>query len=91
MVNHKRVARLYAQAGLQVKKRKRKKIPLDERHLLERQSAINQMWPMDFVFNRTAEGRSIKNLTVIGDATHEAVAIVPERAQSGNKLVRILE
>ena len=46
---------------------------------------------MDFVFDRTAEGRSIKNLTVVDDATHEAVAIVPERALGGNQLVRILE
>jgi putative transposase len=36
LVNHKRVDRLYAEAGLQVKKRKRKKIPLADRHPLER-------------------------------------------------------
>ena len=44
---------------------------------------------MDFVFDRTAEGRSIKILTVVDDANHEAVAIVPERALGGNQLVRI--
>jgi hypothetical protein len=32
---------------------------------------------MDFVFDRTAEGRVIKCLTIVDDATHEAVAIVP--------------
>ena len=89
LVNHKRVDRLYAEAGLQVKKRK--KIPLADRHPLERPTAANQVWSMDFVFDRTAEGRSIKNLTVVDDATHEAVAIVPERALGGNQLVRILE
>jgi len=91
IVNHKRVDRLYAQAGLQVKKRKRKKIPLSERHPLERPTTPNQVWSMDFVFDRTAEGRSIKSLTVVDDATHEAVAIVPERALGGHQLVRILE
>ena len=45
---------------------------------------------MDLVFNRTAEGRGIKNLTVVDDATHEAVAIVPERALGCNQLVRFL-
>ena len=90
-VNHKRVERLYVQAGLQVKKRKRKKIALAERHPLERPTQTNQVWSMDFVFDRTAEGRSIKSLTVIDDATHEAVAIVPERALGGQQLVRILE
>jgi putative transposase len=43
------------------------------------------------IHNRTAEGRSIKNLTVVDDATHEAMAIVPERALCGNQIVRILE
>ncbi len=60
IVNYKRVDRLYAQAGLQVKKRKRKKIPLAERHPLERPIKANQVWSMDFIFDRTAEGRSIK-------------------------------
>ena len=90
-VNHKRVERLYAQAGLQLRKRKRKKIPQADRSPLGRPSTANQVWSMDFVFDRTAEGRSIKSLTVIDDATHEAVAIVPERALGGQHLVRILE
>lgn len=91
IVNHKRVDRLYAQAGLQVRRRKRKKIPVADRHPLARPLAANQVWSMDFVFDRTAEGRSIKSLTVVDDATHEAVAIVPERAMGGNQLVRILD
>ena len=74
-----------------MKKHKRKKISLAEWHPLERPTAANQVWFMDFVFDRTAEGRCIKNLTVIDDATHEAVTIMPERAPSGNQLVRILE
>ena len=40
---------------------------------------------------RTAEGRVIKSLTVVDDATHEAVAIVPERAIGGHSLTRILD
>jgi transposase InsO family protein len=91
IVNHKRVDRLYAGAGLQVRKRKRKKIPIAERHPLQRPELANQLWSMDFVFDRTAEGRSIKSLTIVDDATHEAVAIVPERAIGGHQLVRTLE
>jgi putative transposase len=90
-VNHKRVDRLYAEAGLQVRRRKRKKIPVTDRHPLERPLAANQVWSMDFVFDRTAEGRVIKNLTVIDDATHGVVAIVPERAIGDVHLTRILD
>nr|GAT42863.1 IS3 family [Mycena chlorophos] len=91
IVNHKRVERLYAQEKLQVRRRKRKKVPVAQRQPLGRPSAANQVWSMDFVFDRTAEGRVIKSLTVVDDATHEAVAIVPERAIGGNLLTRILD
>ena len=90
-VNHKRVERLYAEAGLQVRRRKRKKVPVSDRHPLVRPQKAGQVWSMDFVFDRTAEGQVIKCLTVVDDATHEAVAVVPERAISGHVLTRILD
>lgn len=91
IVNHKWVERLYVEAGLQVRKSKRKKSPLADRHPLQRPMTANQMWSMDFVFDCTAEGRSIKSLTVVDDTTHEAVAIAAERAMGGNQLVRVLD
>ena len=132
-VNHKRVERLYALSGLQVKRRKRKKVPACERQPLLRPQRANEVWSMDFVFDRTADGRQrsrqlpfglkprgrtvaviykrkgrcrlagvghnnlrlsrrvIKCLTVVDDATHEAVAVVPERAIGGEPLTRILD
>ena len=80
VVNHKWGDRLYAETGLQIRKRKRKRISVADRHPLARPLAANQVWSMDFVFSQTAEGRVIKSLAVIDNATHEAVAIVPERA-----------
>ena len=91
LANHKRVDRLYAEARLQVRRRKRKKIPVGDRQPLLRPQAANQVWSMDFVFDRTAEGRVIKNLTVVDDATHEAVAVIPERAIGGQLLTRLLD
>jgi len=58
IVNHKRVDRLYAEAGLQVKKRRRKKIPLSDRHPLERPTAANQVWSMDCI--PLLQGNSIR-------------------------------
>lgn len=91
LVNHKRVERLYTQAKLQVRRRKRKKVPVCERQPLLRPSTANEVWSMDFVFDRTAEGRVIKCLTIVDDATHEAVAIEVERAISGHMLKRVLD
>ena len=36
--------------------------------------AANDVWSADFVFDRTAEGRVLKCLTIVDDATTEAVA-----------------
>ena len=90
-VNYKRVERLYQQAQLQVRRRKRKKVPIGERQPLLRPTAANQVWSMDFVFDRTGEGRVLKCLTIVDDATHEAVAIEVERAISGLTVTRVLE
>ncbi|WP_114241262.1 IS3 family transposase [Dyella sp. C9] len=90
-VNYKRVERLCQDAKLQVRRRKRKKVPAGERQPLFRPMAPNEVWSMDFVFDRTAEGRVIKCLTVVDDGTHEAVVIEVERAISGTGVTRVLE
>jgi transposase InsO family protein len=91
LVNYKRVERLYQEAKLQVRRRKRKKVPVAERQPLARPKAANEVWSMDFVFDRTAEGRVIKCLTVVDDATHEAVVIEVERAISGMGVTRVMD
>ena len=91
LVNYKRVERLYQDAKLQVRRRKRKKVLPGERQPLVRPIAANQVWSMDFVFDRTAEGRVIKCLTIVDDATHQAVAIEVERAISGIGVTRVLD
>lgn len=91
LVNYKRVERLYQGAKLQVRRRKRKKIPVGERQPLARPLAADQVWSIDFVFDRTADGRVLKCLTIIDDATHEAVAIEVERAMSGTGVTRVLD
>ena len=90
-VNHKRVDRLYAEARLQVRRRRRKKVPLADRQPLARPQAPNEVWSADFVFDRTAEGRVLKCLTIVDDATTEAVALVPARALGGEPVTRVLE
>ena len=90
-VNYKRVERLYQQAKLQVRRRKRKKVPVGDRQPLFRPTSANQVWSMDFVFDRTGEGRSLKCLAIVDDATHESVVIEVERAISGNGVARVLD
>jgi putative transposase len=91
LVNHKRVERLYTLQQLQVRRRRRKKIPVSERQPLIRPGAANEVWSVDFVFDRIASGRSLKCLTILDDATHESIAVVTEHNMGGNHLARVLD
>jgi transposase InsO family protein len=90
-VNHKRVDRLYAEARLQVKRRRRKKVPVADRQPLVRPTRPNDVWSADFVFDRTADGRVLKCLAIVDDATTEAVATVPARSIGGLGVTRVLD
>lgn len=90
-VNAKRVHRLYVEERLQVRRRRRKKIPAADRQPLLKPAVPNEVWSADFVFDRTADGRVLKCLTIVDDATAEAVAIVPARALGGLAVSRALD
>ena len=91
LVNYKRVERLYGLEKLHIRRRRRKKIRVAERQPLVRPGQANEVWSMDFVFDRVASGRTIKSLVIVDDATHEAVAIVPEHTIGGDHLTRLLD
>ena len=91
VVNYKRVERLYVAERLQVRRRRRKKVPVADRQPLIKPTAPNEVWSADFVFDRTADGRVLKCLTIVDDATTEAVAIVPARALGGLPVTRVLD
>ena len=90
-VNYKRVERLYRLEQLHIRRRRRKKILVSDRQPLIRPGRANEVWSMDFAFDRVASGRTIKCLVIVDDATHEAVAIVPEHTIGGDHLTRILD
>jgi transposase InsO family protein len=90
-VNHKRVDRLYAEERLQVRRRRRKKIPVADRQPLVRPTWPNEVWSADFVFDRIADGRVLKCLAIVEDATSEAVATVPARSIGGLTVTRVLD
>jgi putative transposase len=63
-VNHKRVHRVYREAGLALKRKKRKHcVRLSAP--LGKYTEPNQEWALDFVHDVTASGRSICVLNVI--------------------------
>lgn len=76
---------------LQVRRRRRKKIPLADRQPPVKPQTPNAVWSADFVFDRTSGGRLLKCLTIVDDATSEAVAAWPARALGGLAVTRVLD
>jgi putative transposase len=90
-VNHKRVYRLYSDANLAVRKRKKARRPPAERMPLNIATKVNEVWSMDFVSDSLASGRRLKCLTVADDFSHEAVDIAVDYGISGQYVTRLLD
>jgi putative transposase len=90
-VNHKRVYRLYSQANLAVRRRKKAKRPMSERVPLPLAQSVNEVWSMDFVSDSLSGGRRLKYLTVADDFSHESVDIVVDYGISGQYVTRVLD
>jgi putative transposase len=90
-VNHKRVHRLYREAGLSVRKRRKRERVAVERQPLVVPSGPNHTWSMDFVFDTTSDGRPFKCLTVVDDCTKEAVEIVVAKRIDGQAVAEALD
>lgn len=89
-VNHKRVYRLYTGVGLSVSKRRRRKLVMLDRQVLQQPAGPNEVWSMDFVMDALANGRRIKCLTVVDDFTRECLDIAVDFGLSGEYVSRVL-
>ncbi|OGA86857.1 MAG: transposase [Burkholderiales bacterium GWA2_64_37] len=90
-VNHKRVYRLYRQANLAVRRRKKSKRPINDRVPLQLARTVNEVWSMDFVSDSLSGGRRLKYLTVADDFSHESVEIAVDFGISGQYVIRVLD
>ena len=90
-VNHKRVYRLYKNANLAVRRRKKVKRPPNERLPLQIERKVNDVWSMDFVSDSLSNSRRIKCLTVADDFSHECIDIAVDFGISGQYVTRLLD
>ena len=90
-VNHKRVYRLYKEAELSVRKRKKRKRPVDARLPLLQAQVPNEVWSMDFVSDSLANGRRLKCFAVVDDFSRESVVLDVHYGISGQYVTRLLD
>ena len=89
-VNHNRVHRIYREAGLALRRKKRKhcvrlSMPLGI------YTEANQEWALDFVYDAVASGRSIRVLNVIDAYTRESLAMEVDTSFAGLRVTRVLD
>lgn len=89
-VNRKRVHRLCRKEGIKIiRKQKRRQIRRESE--IFKPTRKNEVWSYDFLFDQTAEGKTIKLLTVLDLFTREVHTIAVERRMTALHVTRILE
>jgi putative transposase len=89
-VNHKRLHRVYREAGLAIRRKKRKHCVREGKPLLARTSA-NQEWALDFVHDAVECGRTIRVLGVVDAYTRECLALEVDTSFASRRVTRVLE
>ena len=89
-VNHKRVYRVYREAGLTIRRKARKRLRREgsPRPAL---SGPNQEWALDFVHDAAESGRKFRALSVVDPYTRECLALEVDTSMGSRRVTRVLE
>jgi len=88
-IGKERCGRLWAKAGLQVPRKRRRKMAGKRLRPLA-PTARNSVWCYDFVYDACANGQKIKCLTVIDEYTRECLAIDVAGAIRSKRVIDVL-
>jgi putative transposase len=89
-VNHKRVHRVYREAGLSLRRKKRKHC-VRAGQPLRVCTAANQEWALDFAHDAVGCGRAIRVLSVMDGYTRECLALEVDTSFASRRVTRVLE
>jgi putative transposase len=90
-VNHKRSHRIYTEAGLQLARRKRKKLGASHRTPPTRATGPNEVWAIDFMFDYLESGRRLKTLTIVDEHSKISPGILVDHSIRGDDVTRFLD
>lgn len=89
MDNYKRVRRIYNESGLQIQKRKRKKLRGHLKLVLPEALRPNHIWSMDFVSETLSDQRRFRCFNVVDEYTRESIVIEVGRNLPSEVLVSV--
>lgn len=90
-VNHKRVWRIYQDAGLSVRRKMRKRLVRTGAKEREQLSASNQQWAVDFIHDVTASGRKFRVFSVVDAYSRECLALEVDSSFPSRQVTRVLD
>lgn len=90
VVGRDRCASLWARAGLQVPRKRRRRRVAGSRPRPHAPAARNSVWCYDFVFDACANGQQVKCLTVVDEYTRECLAIDVAGSIRSHRVVEVL-
>jgi putative transposase len=90
VLGKERCSRLWAQAGLQVPKKRRRRRLAQVQIRPHAPTARNSVWCFDFVFDACANGQQLKCLTVVDEYTRECLAIDVAGSIRSRRVIEVL-
>lgn len=90
-VNHKRTERIYREEKLGLRLRRKGKKLRHLRVALDVPKEFDDVWSMDFIFDRLSNGRQLKVLTMIDYHTRSVPALLADHSIKGADVVELLE
>lgn len=90
LVNRKRVQRVYCEAGLHVRRRRRKRVSVARRPSVA-PTRPHERWSMDFVSDTLGDGRAVRIFTLVDDCSRESPGLLVDYSLPAERLTQFLD
>ena len=88
--NHKRVHRVYKLMRLNLKRKKKRRLPKRVSEQISVPEYLNHTWSMDFMADVLTTGRKFRVLTLLDDYNREGLALEIDTSLGAERVIRVL-
>ena len=89
--NHKKIYRIYTSMGLNLRSKRKKRLPTRVKEPLVRPIYPNVTWSMDFMSDSLESGKKVRTLNIIDDFNREILAVRIEKSLPSEKVISTLK
>lgn len=85
--SHKRIYRVYTSMNLNLRSKRKKRLPIRKKECLLQPLAPNIHWSMDFMQDSLSDGKKFRTLNVIDDFNREGLSIIPLKSITARRVI----